>query len=231
MDDRLALKAENLKKVFKRGSEAILAIDGISLEVKKGEFISFIGPSGSGKTTLISILGCLDNATSGSLAIGGKTIFSGEKCLSEAELTKVRRETFGYIFQKFYLIPTLTVYENVVLPLAFFRKPGASEEPVEILRLLGLERRIHHRPAELSGGEMQRVAIARALVNNPEILLADEPTGNLDTRRSEEIGEILRVLNAEKGMTILLVTHNPALAKIAHRTVALRDGKISSHGG
>ncbi len=231
MDDRLALKAENLKKVFKRGSEAILAIDGISLEVKKGEFISFIGPSGSGKTTLISILGCLDNATSGSLAIGGKTIFSGEKRLSEAELTKVRRETFGYIFQKFYLIPTLTVYENVVLPLAFFRKPGASEEPVEILRLLGLERRIHHRPAELSGGEMQRVAIARALVNNPEILLADEPTGNLDTRRSEEIGEILRVLNAEKGMTILLVTHNPALAKIAHRTVALRDGKISSHGG
>ncbi len=227
-EPKIALRAENLTKTYRRGRELILALDDISLDVRKGEFISFIGPSGSGKTTLLSVLGCLDNATSGRLAVGGKTVFSEQRRLSERELTKIRRQTFGYIFQSFYLLPTLNVYENVVLPFAFFRKPGAASKPMEILRLLGLDRRLNHRPAELSGGEMQRVAIARAVINDPEILLADEPTGNLDTKRSEEIGEILKILNAQRGVTVLLVTHNPALAKIAQRTVVLRDGKIVS---
>jgi putative ABC transport system ATP-binding protein len=225
--DNIALEAHHLKKIYKRGAEEILAIDDVSLTIQKGEFMSFIGPSGSGKTTLINILGCLDNATSGSLKIGGRTVFADNQGLSESELTKIRRRVFGYIFQKFYLIPTLNVYENVLLPFAFFQKPEANADPMEILKFLGLDKRIHHRPSELSGGEMQRVAIARALVNKPEILLADEPTGNLDTKRSEEIGEVLKTLNEKEGLTVLLVTHNPMLAKFAGRTITLRDGKIA----
>ena len=227
-DNNIALEASHLKKVYHRGSEDILAVDDVSLTIRKGEFVSFIGPSGSGKTTLINILGCLDNASAGSLKIGGETVFAENCRLSESDLTKIRRRVFGYIFQKFYLVPTLTVYENVLLPFAFFQKPEAKADPMEILTFLGLEKRIDHRPAELSGGEMQRVAIARALVNKPEILLADEPTGNLDTKRSEEIGQVLKTLNQKEGLTILLVTHNPMLAKIADRTVSLRDGRIAS---
>ena len=222
-----ALEALHLTKIYKRGSEEIVAVDDVSLSVGKGEFVSFIGPSGSGKTTLINILGCLDNATSGSLEIGGETVFSESKCLSESDLTKIRRQVFGYIFQKFYLVPTLTVTENVLLPFAFFKKAEASADPSEILRFLGLDKRTSHRPSELSGGEMQRVAIARALVNKPEILLADEPTGNLDTKRSQEIGEILKRLNEKENLTVLLVTHNPSLARVAHRTISLHDGKIT----
>jgi ABC-type lipoprotein export system ATPase subunit len=223
----LALNARNLRKVYKRGAEQIVAVDDVSLTISKGEFVSFIGPSGSGKTTLINILGCLDNATSGSLEIGGRTVFSAAKCLSESDLTKIRRQVFGYIFQKFYLVPTLTVYENVILPFAFFKKAEAEADPMGILKFLGLDKRIDHRPSELSGGEMQRVAIARALINKPEILLADEPTGNLDTKRSVEIGEILKNLNEKEGLTVLLVTHNPSLARIAGRTISLIDGRIA----
>ncbi len=221
-----ALEAKNLTRIYKRGAEEIVAVDDISLSIRKGEFVSFIGPSGSGKTTLINILGCLDNATSGSLSIGGREVFSAGLCLSESELTRIRRVVFGYIFQKFYLVPTLNVMENVLLPFAFFQKAEARADPLEILRFLGLDKRVGHRPSELSGGEMQRVAIARALINKPEILLADEPTGNLDTKRSGEIGEVLKTLNQQEGLTVLLVTHNPALAGIAQRTIALRDGKI-----
>jgi len=225
-ENNLALEAQHLTKIYKRGAEEILAVDDVSLTIKKGEFVSFIGPSGSGKTTLINILGCLDNTTSGSLKISGETVFSENKCLSESDLTKIRRRVFGYIFQKFYLVPTLTVYENVLLPFAFFKKAEANADPMEILRFLGIDKRTTHRPSELSGGEMQRVAIARALINKPEILLADEPTGNLDSKRSVEIGEILKRLNEKEGLTVLLVTHNPSLAGIAHRTITLRDGKI-----
>jgi ABC-type lipoprotein export system ATPase subunit len=223
----LALEARNLRKVYKRGAEEIVAVDDVSLDIRRGELVSFIGPSGSGKTTLINLLGCLDNATSGSLEIGGRTVFSASTCLSESELTRIRRVVFGYIFQKFYLVPTLTVFENVLLPFTFFRKAEAVADPMEILRFLGLDKRVGHRPSELSGGEMQRVAIARALVNKPEILLADEPTGNLDSKRSEEIGQVLRSLNERDGLTILLVTHNPRLAGIAQRTIALQDGRIA----
>jgi ABC-type lipoprotein export system ATPase subunit len=221
-----ALEATGITKTYKRGSEDIPALDGISLKIRRGEFVSFVGPSGSGKTTLINILGCLDNATAGSPILGGRTIFTESQELSESELTRIRRSVFGYIFQKFYLLPTLTVLENVVLPFTFFRKEGAAQEPLEILRSLGLEKRMNHLPGQLSGGEMQRAAIARALINNPDILLADEPTGNLDSKRSGEIGEVLKRLNEKEGLTVLLVTHNLALAKLAGRTVELRDGRI-----
>lgn len=224
-----ALEASGISKIYKRGSEDIPALNDISLKIRRGELVSFIGPSGSGKTTLINILGCLDNATSGSLVLGGKTIFTENQKLSERELTKIRRRLFGYIFQKFYLLPTLTVIENVVLPFTFYRKEKGVKDPAEILRFLGLGNRMNHRPGQLSGGEMQRVAVARALVNSPEILLADEPTGNLDSKRSQEIGEILKRLNEEEGLTVLLVTHNPVLAKIGHRLIELRDGRI--HNG
>jgi putative ABC transport system ATP-binding protein len=223
---RYAIEAEHLRRVYYRGPEEIAAVDDVSLQVEKGSFISVIGPSGSGKTTLINVLGCLDNPTSGKLALEGRVVFENCKGLSEAKLTRIRRDIFGYIFQKFYLISTLTVLENVVLPFTFFKKPGAEDDVGRVLELLGLEKRARHLPGQLSGGEMQRVAIARALVNKPDILLADEPTGNLDTARSEEIGEILRDLNRREGLTVILVTHNPRLAALAGRTIELRDGKI-----
>ena len=224
--NRFSIEAENLMRIYRRGAEEIAAVDGVSLTIEKGSFTSIVGPSGSGKTTLINVLGCLDNPTSGRLLLEGRPVFENGKGLSEAQLTRVRREVFGYIFQKFYLVDTLTVLENVILPFTFYRKAGASEDVGEVLRLLGIDHRRDHRPGQLSGGEMQRVAIARALVNKPQILLADEPTGNLDTKRSGEIGSLLSDLNARTGLTVILVTHNPGLARMAHRTVELRDGRI-----
>ncbi len=221
-----SIEAEHLRRVYRRGPEEIAAVDDVSLRLAKGEFLSVVGPSGSGKTTLINVLGCLDNPTSGRLVLEGRVVFEDCKGLSEARLTRIRRDVFGYIFQKFYLISTLTVLENVVLPFTFFKKPGAEEDVERLLKTLGLDKRAGHLPGELSGGEMQRVAIARALVNKPAILLADEPTGNLDTARSEEIGAILRDLNEREGLTVILVTHNPRLAGLAHRTIELRDGKV-----
>jgi putative ABC transport system ATP-binding protein len=226
MSEQLSIKAEGLTKIYRRGSEEIRAVDGVSLEIQQGEFVSFVGPSGSGKTTLVNILGCLDNPTAGKLELSGRSVFDQGKAQSESELTKVRRETFGYVFQKFYLIPTLTVYENVVLPFTFYKKPGAEQGVNEILKMLGIDNRKHHLPGQISGGEMQRVAIARALVNKPRILLADEPTGNLDTRRSSEIGILLGELNKWEGLTVIVVTHNVDLAKMAHRSIELRDGKV-----
>ena len=223
-----AIQARSLTKIYHRGSEDVRAIDGISLGIEKGQFAAFMGPSGSGKTTLINILGCLDNPSSGGLQIDGKTVFEEGKTLSESGLTKIRREQFGYIFQKFYLIPTLTVRENVMLPFMFYKKPGASENVDIVLDLLGIDHRKGHLPGELSGGEMQRVAIARALANKPEILLADEPTGNLDVKRSDEIGGILKELNEKEGLTVILVTHNPVLAKMAHRVFEIRDGIVQN---
>ncbi len=222
----VAIEASNLSKIYHRGSESIAAVDDVTLSVKDGEYVAFIGPSGSGKTTLINILGCLDNPTSGKLVLAGRKIVDNGENLSEGKLTKIRREIFGYVFQKFYLIPTLTVLENVMLPFTFYKKPGADGDVDRVLKLLGIDHRKNHLPGQISGGEMQRVAIARALVNKPTILLADEPTGNLDTKRSKEIGEILRELNEKVGLTIILVTHNPSLAGMAHRVIELRDGKI-----
>lgn len=222
----ISIEAVDLRKVYLRGSEEIAAVNGASLRVNKGDFISIIGPSGSGKTTLINLLGCLDNPTSGELYLGGRWIFGNGKPLSERELTRTRRETFGYIFQNFYLIPTLTVLENVMLPLTFYRKAGLASEGIKFLDLLGLEHRKDHLPGQISGGEMQRVAIARAMVNNPEILLADEPTGNLDTKRSVEIVQALQELNKNMGLTVIMVTHNQELARQAERLYEMRDGRI-----
>ena len=225
---RPAIEAEHLTRVYRRGPEEIAAVDDVSLEIARGSFTSVVGPSGSGKTTLINVLGCLDNPSSGKLTLGGRAVFENCKGLSESKLTLIRREVFGYIFQKFFLIPTLTVLENVILPFTFFKKAGAEEDVGRVLKLLGLDKRAGHLPGQLSGGEMQRVAIARALVNKPDILLADEPTGNLDTARSEEIGRILQELNGHEGLTVILVTHNLRLAALAQRTIELRDGKIFS---
>ena len=223
----ISIEAINLKKVYLRGSEQIPAVNDVSLRINKGDFISIIGPSGSGKTTLINLLGFLDNPTAGELYLGGRSIFNHAKPLSERELTKIRREIYGYIFQNFYLIPTLTVMENVMLPLTFYRKPDTENEAVRLLQLLGMEHRKDHLPGQISGGEMQRVAIARAMVNRPEILLADEPTGNLDTKRSAEIVQVLKELNRHSGLTIIMVTHNQELARCADRMIEMRDGKIS----
>jgi len=220
------LEAINLKKVYLRGSEQIPAVNEVSLRINRGDFVSIIGPSGSGKTTLVNILGCLDNPTSGELNLNGRSIFSHARRLSERELTKIRRETFGYIFQNFYLIPTLTVLENVMLPLTFYRKKGSEDEGMKLLKLLGIEHRKDHLPGQISGGEMQRVAIARAMVNVPEILLADEPTGNLDTRRSVEIVEVLKDLSRNSDLTVLMVTHNQELARNADRLLEMKDGLI-----
>jgi putative ABC transport system ATP-binding protein len=220
------MEAINLTKVYLRGSEEISAVNNVCLRINKGDFISIIGPSGSGKTTLINLLGCLDNPTSGEFFLGGRPIFNNTRRLSENELTKIRRETFGYIFQNFYLIPTLTVLENVMLPLTFYRKTGSENHGIELLKLLGMEHRKSHLPAQISGGEMQRVAIARAMVNRPEILLADEPTGNLDTKRSAEIVQVLQELSQLEGLTIVMVTHNQKLARQADRLFEMKDGLI-----
>jgi putative ABC transport system ATP-binding protein len=222
------LEAINLTKTYRRGSEDISAVRDVSLTIRKGEFVSFAGPSGSGKTTLVHLLGCLDNPTSGELLLDGKPIFNvNGRPLSERRLTEIRRDIFGYIFQNFYLIPTLTVIENVMLPLTFYRKLGAGTDVMGLLKLLGIDHRKDHLPGRISGGEMQRVAIARSLVNSPEILLADEPTGNLDTKRSGEIVRILKDLSRDEGLTVIMVSHNPELAGKADRQFEMRDGRIS----
>ena len=224
-ENGVTLDARGLTRVYGRGSEQVRAVDGVSLQIRKGEFVSFMGPSGSGKTTLVNLLGCLDNPSSGELELVGRSIFGSGKALGERELTSIRREVFGYIFQNFYLIPTLTVRENVALPLAFYKKPGVEGEVDRLLGMLGMDHRMNHLPGQISGGEMQRVAIARALVNRPEILLADEPTGNLDTTRAGEIGEILQELNRSAGLTIVMVTHNASLARLGSRQIEMRDGR------
>ena len=228
MSDKTAsMEAKELTRIYTRGIEEVVSVNSVSFRIEQGDFISIIGPSGSGKTTLINLLGCLDNPTAGSLHVEGRPIFGEGKRLSENALTKIRRETFGYIFQNFYLIPTLTVLENVVLPLTFYRKPDTENEAEKLLALLGIDHRKDHLPGQISGGEMQRVAIARAMVNKPKILLADEPTGNLDTKRSQEIVQVLKGLNQEAGLTVIMVTHNPELAAYADRMFQMKDGQIT----
>jgi putative ABC transport system ATP-binding protein len=229
-ENAISIEATGLTRIYTRGIEEVVSVNNVSFHINKGDFVSIIGPSGSGKTTLINLLGCLDNPTAGELCLEGRTIFGSRKPLSERELTKIRRETFGYIFQNFYLISTLSVKENVMLPLTFYRKPGTENEADKLLALLGIDHRKDHLPGQISGGEMQRVAIARAMVNKPEILLADEPTGNLDTKRSEEIVQVLLKLNRDVGLTVVMVTHNQELARYAGRMFEMKDGHISEIG-
>jgi putative ABC transport system ATP-binding protein len=215
------ISAQGLTKAYRRGSEEIFALKEVSFVVSRGEFMAIVGPSGSGKTTLLNLLGCLDTPAEGNLRINGIEI-SG---LKEKVLVKLRRENIGFIFQQFFLLPTLTVRENIELPLLFSQKSNYKGRIDKITELVGLKARAQHLPHQLSGGEMQRVAIGRALINEPEIILADEPTGNLDSATSQKIYELFQELY-NQGLTLIIVTHNIDLAKKAHRVVYLTDGKI-----
>jgi putative ABC transport system ATP-binding protein len=216
------ISAKKLTKIYHRGSEDIHALKDVSFTISKGEFAAIVGPSGSGKTTLLNLLGCLDTPTRGGLKLNGIEI-SGSK---EKDLVKLRRENIGFVFQQFYLLPTLTVRENIELPLLFSKKNGYKSQIDDIIEVVGLKARAEHLPGQLSGGEMQRVAIGRALINEPKIILADEPTGNLDSATSHKILQLFQSLN-RKGLTLIIVTHNAELAKSAHKIIQLRDGEIA----
>jgi putative ABC transport system ATP-binding protein len=215
------IEATEIIKVYKRGREDVHALRGVSLSIEPSEFVAIVGPSGAGKTALMNILGCLDTPTSGTLSLDSIRV-TGR---TERELVRMRRGTVGFVFQQFFLIPTLTARENIGLPLLFHRRKADDWKIDDILEQVGLSDRASHYPHELSGGEMQRVAIGRALISGPKILLADEPTGNLDTENADRIFKLLYGLNQE-GLTILVVTHNPGLARRAGRVISLKDGLI-----
>jgi len=216
------VKADKLKKVYSSTSQKIIALKEIDIEIKKGEFVTIMGPSGAGKTTFLNLVGCLDRPTSGKLDILGcdPTKFNEEK------LSRIRVEKIGFVFEDFFLISFLNALENVQLPLIFARNYKNNNRPRDLLKRVGLDHRLTHFPNELSGGELQRVAVARALANNPEILLADEPTGNLDTKNAQELFSLFRNLNREEGLTIIVATHNIRLGYSADRVIHLNDGKM-----
>jgi len=215
------IELRGIEKNYRRGAEDVRALRGVDLSVDKEELFAITGPSGAGKTTLLHILGCLDQPTHGEVLIDG----IDASRLPEAELVKLRRDKIGFVFQQFYLIPGLSVFDNIALPLLFSKKPATPEKITRLAEMVGLEHRLDHVPSQLSGGEMQRTAIARGLVNEPEILLADEPTGNLDSENSEKIFDILRSLS-HNGLTIVMITHNPDLAARANRIIHIRDGLV-----
>ena len=221
---KVIIKTAGLTKVYIRGTEEVYAVNGINLEINDGDFIALMGPSGSGKTTLLDLIGCLDNISSGSLEVFGKDVSR----VKEDKLVGLRRGHIGFIFQEFLLIPSLTAIENVELSLYFARRPQDRKKLVQLFEKVGLAHRINHLPKEMSGGERQRVAIARALAVSPKFLIADEPTGNLDTRSSQEIFDIFKKINKEEGLTIILATHNPRLGAQADRVIYLKDGRIVS---
>ncbi len=220
------IELENVKRIYKMGNAKVYALNGISLSIKKGEFVSIVGKSGSGKSTLVNQVGCLDIPTEGAVYLSGQNILY----LKESELAQIRGKKIGFIFQTFNLMPTLSVYDNIALPMAF---QNVVDEEIErkvakVLKLVDLEDRAYHKPGELSGGQRQRVAIARALGNDPEVILADEPTGNLDSKTGKQIMEFLLNLHEKHNATIIMVTHDDELAKWAQRTITLSDGKIVS---
>jgi putative ABC transport system ATP-binding protein len=217
------IRLDNVCKNFQMGDNIVTAVCGINLHIKRGDFIALVGPSGSGKSTMMNLVGALDMATEGEIYLDGKDI----EHLEESELAQIRGKKIGFIFQTFNLIPTLTAKENVMIPMMFqnYSREEKESRAEELLKELGLEKRLNHLPAKLSGGERQRVAIARALANNPEVILADEPTGNLDSKTGEQVMEILKNLN-KQGKTVIMVTHNLEMAKQAKRIIKLKDGKI-----
>jgi putative ABC transport system ATP-binding protein len=219
------LHLEQIKKSYFLGKQELPVLKGISLDILKNEYVALMGPSGSGKSTLMNILGCLDSPTGGKYILNGKDVSS----MPDDELAEIRNKEIGFVFQQFNLLPRLTALENVALPLVYsgVSKKHRQERATEVLRKVGLEDRMTHKPNELSGGQCQRVAIARALINNPSIILADEPTGNLDSKTSHEIMEMLSRIHHE-GNTVILVTHEEDIAGFAKRVVRLKDGLIES---
>jgi len=221
------IRVNNLRKVYRTGDLDVEALRGIDLSIRRGEFVAVVGPSGSGKSTLFHILGGLAPPTSGEVWIDGIDL----RKMSESQRTEMRQRRVGFVFQKYNLLPTLTARDNIALAQAI---AGIKTQPVgfdNTLKMLGIVNRLDHKPRALSGGEQQRVAIARALVNQPAILLADEPTGNLDTANSNAVLDLLRDLNQRTGQTILMITHNPEAAAFADRIVYMRDGRIVEKGG
>jgi putative ABC transport system ATP-binding protein len=216
------IRVRGLQKIYHVGDVEVPALRGVDLDVRRGEFLAIIGPSGSGKSTLFHILGGLAPPTAGEVLIEGLDL----RKLTESERTQMRQKKVGFVFQKYNLLPTLTAQDNIAIAQALSGTYSPPPNFDEILQLLGIKHRLNHKPRALSGGEQQRVAIARALVNQPAILLADEPTGNLDTANSNAVLDILRDLNKRQHQTILMITHNPEAAAFADRTVAMRDGRI-----
>ena len=223
MSDGPVISLADVTKVYHMLAEDVVALDHVSLDIAHGDFIAIMGPSGSGKSTLLNQIGCLDKPTSGDVLINGRSI----RQMNDNELTDMRRDTIGYIFQTFNLIPLLTAYENVEYPIILRDKTRAEREKIlGLLQTVGIDEALaHHTLSELSGGQQQRIAIARALVNNPDILLCDEPTGNLDSKTGTQIMEMLRTFN-EQGKTIIMVTHDTRIAGYAQRTITIQDGRI-----
>ncbi|GBC70447.1 putative ABC transporter ATP-binding protein YknY [Candidatus Calditenuaceae archaeon HR02] len=224
MSRELVVETEGLKKIYKLGKVDVVALDGVDLKIYRGEYISIMGPSGSGKTTLFNMIGGLDKPTEGTVYIDGVDISK----LDSYELAWLRNRKIGYIFQTFNLIPTLTALENVMLPMIFAGVPREErfKKAKELLETVGLGDRLHHRPMELSGGQQQRVAVARALANDPSIILADEPTGNLDLKTGRQIIDLLKDLNLKRKVTVIAATHDLKMIDVSDRILWIRDGKI-----
>jgi putative ABC transport system ATP-binding protein len=222
MNDSI-ISVRDLRKVYHAGEVDVHALRGVNLEVKRGEFLAIVGHSGSGKSTLFNIVGGLTPPTSGTVFVDGRDL----RQMSESDRTDLRKRSIGFVFQKYNLLPTLTARDNIEIARSIAGRNGGMDSEFEkALELLGIADRLHHKPRALSGGEQQRVAIARAIVNHPAILLADEPTGNLDTENSENVLRLLRDLNEKIGQTIVMITHNPEAAAYGHRTVRMKDGVV-----
>ena len=220
----ILLHLENVWKIYQMGEVEVPALRGVTVEIKRGDFVAIIGASGSGKSTMMNLIGCLDIPTKGRIFLKNKDITQ----LSESNLATLRGKTIGFIFQQYNLIPSMTAYANVILPMEFleYNDATACKKTINILKIVGLESKMHHLPTQLSGGEQQRVSIARSLVTDPEIILADEPTGNLDSNTGKGIMEIFEKLWKKEGKTIIMVTHDLNLAKYAHTTIELKDGQV-----